>query len=454
MVQLRAGAAVADITPPLNESGGKIVGRFVPVAPTNIHDKLHARCVVLDDGTTRLALVVCDLLGIHRGVSDATRNQVEQELKIPAQNVLICATHTHSATSALGKDRFAVEQELDEYQKLVVQQIVNVVRQAEMQLRPAEFAFATADAPEHVFNRRWYMKPGTVPPNPFDGIDQVKTNPPAGNANLLEPAGPTDPTISILSLRDPNGCPIAVFASYSLHYVGGNPDSDISADYYGMFCRELEQKIGPSNQDPPFIAILANGTSGDINNIDFRQKRTRKAQYQQMESVAKDVAAKVQVALTDATYDGNVKLAARYRELPVAARQPTAAQLAWARSTLKEQTDDTGGKDLPSIYAERVLALANQPDTISLPLQVLQIGKVCIGTMPCEVFCETGLEFKATSPLRPALLISLAHGYFGYLPTPRHHRLGGYETWLGTNRLEPHASEKMLEALVKMAEDQ
>ena len=71
--------------------------------------------------------------------------------------------------------------------------------------------------------------------------------------------------------------------------------------------------------------------------------------------------------------------------------------------------------------------------------------------MPCEVFCETGLEWKQRSPLQPSFLVSLTHGYYGYLPTPRQHRLGGYETWLGTNRLEVTASDKMLAALLEMA---
>ena len=75
---------------------------------------------------------------------------------------------------------------------------------------------------------------------------------------------------------------------------------------------------------------------------------------------------------------------------------------------------------------------------------------VAIGSMPCEVFCEIGLEFKKKSAIQPAWLVSLNHGYYGYLPTPRHHELGGYETWLGTNRLEKTASDKMLATLLEM----
>ena len=48
-------------------------------------------------------------------------------------------------------------------------------------------------------------------------------------------------------------------------------------------------------------------------------------------------------------------------------------------------------------------------------------------------------------------MVELAHGYFGYLPTPRQHRLGGYETWLSTNRVERAASDKLLDELLEMA---
>eukprot|EP01031_Cornospumella_fuschlensis_P001813 gene1813-2262_t len=95
---LMAGAATSNIT---SELGGEIIGGFLPYPSTHIHDELHARCLVLDDGKTKLALVVCDLLGLHRSLSLAAREMIEKETGIPAANVLISGTHTHSATSAI-----------------------------------------------------------------------------------------------------------------------------------------------------------------------------------------------------------------------------------------------------------------------------------------------------------------------------------------------------------------
>lgn len=444
---LRAGAATSNITPPL---GSPIVGGFVPFPATHVHDELNARCLVLDDGKTKLVFVVCDLLGIGRVVSDDARALIQQDLGIPKENILISATHTHSAASALGKDARIITDTMDEYQRFVSRRIVDGVKRAHNLLRPAQIAYGSAEAPEHVFNRRWFMKPGTIPLNPFGGTDKVKMNPPAGSGDLLEPAGPTDPTIPFLFLRDPNGLPIALFSSYSLHYVGGVGSGHISADYFALYCEAIERLLKAERQSPAFVALMANGTSGDINNINFKNPRPRQESYAQMKFVAEDVARKVHAELGKATFRDHVTLDARYAEPAIGTRRPDAAMLARAKKRIEEGPKVKGKADLEVIYAERTLRMADHPAKLKTPLQAFRIGEVAIGTMPCEIFCEIGLEFKKKSALQPAWLVSLNHGYFGYLPTPRHHELGGYETWLGTNRLETNASDQMLSTLLEM----
>ena len=443
---LRAGAATSNITPPL---GNPIVGGFVPFPATHVHDELHARCLVLDDGKIKLVFVVCDLLGIDRNVSDEARTIIQQDLGIPKENVLISATHTHSACSALGKDARIISDSMDEYQRFVARRIVDGVKRAHNLLRPAEIAFGSVDASEHVFNRRWHMKPGSIPANPFGGSDKVKMNPPAGSADLIEPAGPTDPAIPFIALREPGGRPIALFSTYSLHYVGGVGAGHISADYFGMYCEAIERLLKVERQTPAFVAMMANGTSGDINNINFKKTRPKQEAYAQMKFVAEDVAGKVRAAMDKLSYRDHASLAARYQELPIATRRPDAEMVAWAKRLLADRPKSNKA-DLPAIYAERTLRMAEHPEKLKMPLQALRVGEVAIGSMPCEIFCEIGLEFKKRSAVQPAWLVSLNHGYYGYLPTPRQHELGGYETWLSTNRLEKQASDKMLNALVEM----
>lgn len=451
-VPFQAGAATSNITPDL---GGDVVGGFLPFPATHIHDELHARCLVLDDGKTKLALVVCDLLGLHRSVSLKARELIEKETGIPAANVLISGTHTHSATNALGGPvRFyASDLEPTAYQQFVARRIADGVRRAITLLRPAEIAFGRVDVPEHVHIRRWFLKEGTMPPNPFGKIDKVKMNPGAGSPNLVEPAGEPDPTVSFIAVREPAGRLISVYSAYSLHYVGGVGSGHISADYYGYFCEALKRLQTNGNDDPPFVGIMANGTSGDANNNNFRNPQPRKKQYEQMRYVAEDVAAKVNEAVAKVKWESSAPLTSRYRELPIAWRKIPEDLIAWAKETEKNTPRIQGKADLPLSYAGRVQRLAQASPETKFPVQIFRIGDICIGSSPCETFAETGVEFKKRSPFEKSFMVELAHGYYGYMPTPRQFELGGYETWPGTNNLEPQASVKMMDALLEMAKE-
>ena len=436
----------------------------MPFPATHVHDELHARCLVLDDTKTKLAIVVCDLLCMHRSLCVEARRLTQESTGILADNVLICATHTHSASTALGPNRYSSDEALTDYQKFVAHRIADGVKCAANLLRPAEVAFGQVDVPEHLFNRRWFMKEGTVPVNPFGKFDKVKMNPPAGSPNLTEPAGKTDPTLSFVALREANSTGnsqtgnsqnsmIAIFSAYSLHYVGGVGDGAISADYFGCYCEALERLQRNSQGAPPFVALMANGTSGDVNNINFVQPRERKAPYEQMNYVAQDLATQVNAALPNLTWENQAQLAAEFRELDLKWRVVDDELLSWVQETEAKVPATLSKNDLGPIYAGRIKRLAAASPLTKAPVQVLRIGDICIGTSPCETFTETGLEFKERCPFEKSFLVELAHGYYGYLPTPRHFELGGYETWPGTNYLEPQASVKIMDALLEMSQD-
>jgi hypothetical protein len=80
----KAGAATSNITPPL---GMEIVGNFAPRPIANhVHDELHVRCLVLDDGTTKLAFAVADTISLGRDVWDEAKKKVEAATGIPVSN--------------------------------------------------------------------------------------------------------------------------------------------------------------------------------------------------------------------------------------------------------------------------------------------------------------------------------------------------------------------------------
>jgi hypothetical protein len=105
----------------------------------------------------------------------------------------------------------------------------------------------------------------------------------------------------------------------------------------------------------------------------------------------------------------------------------------------------------PEVYARETVLLAKYPAKVPVILQAIKIGELGIVANPCETFVEIGLEIKKNSPLRPTFTIELANGYNGYLPTPEHHKLGGYETWRArSSYLEAGASPKIIDTWMQL----
>ncbi len=167
---LLAGAATSNITPPI---GALRAGSFAPYPTTHVHDELHARCLVLNEGDTTLALVVVDLVGFHRSVSVEARRIIAERSGIPPENVMISATHTHSAGTAMGTTRYTNEQELDDYQAFLARRIADGVQRAQNLLRPAEVTFGKADAGETVRSRRWHLREGKERTDHFGRLNRV-----------------------------------------------------------------------------------------------------------------------------------------------------------------------------------------------------------------------------------------------------------------------------------------
>jgi neutral ceramidase len=443
--RLRAGAAKADITLPLGANNGGVILRGAPA--TQIHDELHARCLVLDDGTTQLAFVICDLRMISRNLVDRAKELAAAALGWPVSHMLVAATHTHAAPGLVNIQEGAIDRW---YADFVVLRIADAIRRAAARLVPVRLGWGSLPKPEHVFNRRWKVKPGDAPPDPFGGTtDTVVTNP-AAALNVLEPAGTVDPELSVLSVQHADGRPLAVLANFGLHYVGGYTPGSVSADYFAVFADRLERLFGGREDDAPFIGMLSNGASGDVNDVNRRQGPERSPPWQKMQTVADDLAQAAARLCRDMQYHDSVTLSVATCELELAVRRPDEARLRWARDVVKG-IKDRNKLTRPQVYAEEAIALADGPERVSVPLQAMRIGELGIAAIPCEVFAQTGLEIKHRSRLQPTFVIELANGYNGYLPTPEQHDWGGYETWPARSAyLEVEAAPKIRDQVLEL----
>ena len=455
---LKAGAAVVDITPtqfPVNMPGGHNAN-----TATSVHDPLNARALVLDDGKTKIVWVVIDHLSVPKKVTVEAKEIASKATGIPVENMLVSATHTHTGVSAA--DEFVTEvpdgpklsdrqSKANVYRKIMLDGLAQAIIKAHAQLRPALIGAGVQALPNEVFNRRWYLKPGKMPLNPFGELDKVKMNPGTSPEVIDRPAGPTDPDISILSVQDAKRKPLALFANYSLHYVGGAPHGQVSADYYGEFARVLPSRLRAGDD---FVAAMSNGTSGDINNIPFGVTRPPREPFEQIRLVASEAAdATWKAYQAIGKHQGDVALGMRQRILTLKYRKPTPEQVMNAKAILAIK-DKAAIARLPALaknYAGSTLTAAERPEeTIDVIIQAIKVGEVVICAIPFETFAETGLELKQKSTFKQTIVVGLGNGRHGYLPTPAQHELGGYETWLGTNVVQKDASEIIVKNLIEM----
>ena len=440
---LRAGAAVADITPAKGVSLDGPISKNGVVA--GVHDRLHARALVLDDGKTRLAIVICDACMIGRDVFDEAKRLVNNATELPTDHMLMAATHTHAAVRATHIGTSELD---DAYHKLLAQRIAAAVIQAAKNLAPAKLGFATFDKPEFVACRRFICEPGTVAANPFGERDERIKSVAGSSTAVIEPAGPVDPQFAILSVQHADDAPLAVLGNYSVHYCGGYQRGLVSADYFGHYAAALESVLKAGDEHPPFVGMMSNGTSGNTGSI--RLTRGSRKPFEWMQVSARSLAAETQKALAGIEYRSDVSLASEEVELTLGVRKPSEERLKWAKNVLANP-DGRHPHRWSKTYAQEARHLNKYPEQVTIKLQAFRLGEIGIAAMPCEVFAETGLEIKERSPHRHTFSIELANGYGGYLPPRKQHELGGYETWPARSSfLEIDAEQKIRTTVVEL----
>lgn len=441
---LKAGSASANITPPL---GTRIPGGFRPRYAENVDDELFAKAVVIDNGTTRIAIVTCDLIAIPEKIADAAKARIAERCDIPAAQVMVNATHTHTAVAIA--DLLGVDEDPG-YTEWVPLKIADAVELAVWRLKPARVGFASVDEERITFNRRWHMKNGTVRFNP--GIE---------NPDLVRPTGTIDPEVAMMYVEaTDDGTPISAVANFSLHYIGTDNGNALSADYFGHFDRLMRHYLGDT-----CISLLWNAASGQINNTDFsgRTKWTASG-HQQAVKMANVLAGHFIVEKQLMEMHETLDLSGDLATLTFQRKEITAEDLEVAEQVLSvpQGTYDayeTGpfswvvGEPIPQalvdVYAHECQRLAKLPAQMTAPVQVIRLGEAAIVALPGEVFVETGMNIKSKSDANPTFLVSLANGYIGYICTDKALiEEGGYETWAAKSSLPAVGTVPTMETLV------
>ena len=426
---LRAGFAVREITPPV---GSEIPGFFKPLYSTGVHDPLYVVAGVLSDGQTHLALVGVDALCITRPTVEAIRRAVSEQTGIPGAHVLIGASHTHTG----GPIRPSLDGTVDRaYMELVERQTVEAIAAAWAGRASVELGIGTGREETLSFNRRFLMR---------DGREVTHPGKPGSRHHhlIVRPAGPIDPDVGVLAVRDMGGAVRGIVVNFACHatVMGG---TQTSADYIGAMRRHLQRRYGA---DVPVVFLL--GTCGDITQVNnLSPERQSGPEYCEMfgRRLGEEVARTIEKLTWSATVPlsvHSVPLELTIREQPDIERERPSMGLG------------TGQEEFYARERELVARERREHPIVACEIQALRIGELGIVANGSEYFCEYGLRIKAASPLPRTWVVTLANEWLGYIPTANAFVAGGYEprTRRGS-KFSIDAGQKILEASVKALED-
>ena len=427
MSPLYAGTARVKLEPPV---GLAMLGYGNRVGlNAGVHDDLAAQAIVLNDGANKIAIVGVDVLALGIRIADDVRERVTASTGIPADSILVCATHTHSAPAfnifaTPRADAKPAEGRDLEWERALPKKIASAIIQANENLEPA--ILRSASAPFTLGVHRRLMRPHR----------QVQI---AANRS-----GPADARVEALGAYLSDGTPIAFLMNYPCHGVVLCEDNLLySRDWPGFAMDEIESAAAASGGSRP-VSIFIQGATG---NIDPRSRGNFEVAEQHgraMGRAAFDVLDRAPSISDARIVTRRIALNLKLKDL--------SAELAVARDCA-EQTQASldnhrGGsgyqlKRLRDHHAQSIAALAalealeeqNRRDRrvnmttreLATAMTVVTLGNLAFVGIPGELFVELGLALKANSHFAQTFVAGYCNDLIGYIPTRVAYAEGGYE---------------------------
>lgn len=463
MPNLTAGFAQADITPPL---GVGMAGYGSRVKPSEtVKDPLIAQALVFASGEQAVALVCLDNIGLTWDMVCAVRERAAAAAGIPEGQIMVCGSHTHWGPMTSGDEympQYLRDTISPEYNEQLINAAAGAVAQARQSAEPVLAAYGSGFADMTSFNRR------CVAPD-FSNVWLAAMEPPraavaarVGNQlakkwrkgqhkgpRLSEPlaeiddnrVGPADAEVGLLRLEKADGTALAGLVNFACHAVCGGDDDlyATSPDWPGYARSAFSALIGAP-------MLYASGCSGD------QVPRWRQGQSRQRvgNSVGAE-AARVWWGLDEKHADLPLGVTRQTAYLPL---NPRILPLDEARAALAAMADPEGED---AVWERCMVWMAQDIEGMDAgyPVEIwaVRLGDLGIVGLPGEVLTEIGMQIKQRSPFAHTMVVSLANGSIGYLPTDDAVAEGGYEPlWSpvgpGTERMLVETGLELLESLL------
>jgi neutral ceramidase len=378
----RAAVVKVDITP---STPKQLLGYGARLS-TGIHDSIHHRIIVLDDGVTQFFLVSSEICLMSPSEYDHVAELLQKKLGIDPLNFWWSVTHTHSApevgvpglAEVFMGDRYKHEADTA-YTSFIEQTLINGIIEARQKLEPAKLGVGWGFSQANI-NRR--------------AIDED------GEASIgLNPDGAVDRRIGLLRLEKQDGSPLALIANYPIHgTVLGQDNVEISGDVTGIVSEYVEEKIGAP-------VLFINGAAGNLAPI-YSVYPTPEAGH----------LSQFRVLLGDKILEANKKILS------------TSDSVKLFTGALTLETPRKANLGWPSYLNNYTGTTKNGINMVKLPIRFLKINNdVAIWSAPVELFCEISNEVRERSPFPFTFYFGYTNGWLGYLPTEEEFKHGGYE---------------------------
>ena len=422
---LRAGAARVEITPAVNPEYAPS-GKYA-------HEKLYIRAIVLDNGATRAALIGADLGGLGEEIWSTAVKMIAEELGCPVENIIMSATHSHSAVPAGPPAGGGGARPPQQATVPTVAWILQAVRQAKAELQPAQVGFGTGLSYLNVAR---------------DSINE-ETHLWTQASNL---DAPSDKTVAVVKFTTPAGEPIAAYVNYAMHPVNGYLVGITSADFAGAACRYVEQAF-----DDKMVMVFSQGASGDQNPLLLRPSTNALASKSGVKITGYEL---VRESVEGPLRDGKVphgkldpKVADNFEHwidaegtllgeevihVMTNTRRMSGDVTIWgAQKPLTcpgRQRTNTGREGAPGTYQDS--------DPVVFRLGVLGIGDIALTSVNAEVYTLISQRMKKQSPMANTVMVTLANGRAnsGYVPNDA--AFGSYTFQVLGSRLKPGCAEQ------------
>ena len=439
-VDVRVGASAVLITP---DAGTPMAGYYFARASEGVHDDLFAKAIVIESDGKKAAFVALDLISTTRDLVTEVRRLAEKATGIPADSIMISATHAHTGPvlagrgardSSLGSDEGPSRKFRDE----LPPKIVRAISDANNRLSQAKMSAGHGQEGSIAFNRRFHMKDGTVGWNPG------KLNP-----NIIKPAGVIDPDVPVIYFESKDGKPIATYVNYAVHLdnVGG---MKISADMPATLAQSLSLFKGLE-----MVTLFSAGCCGDINHIDISWAEPQKG-FENASRMGVILAGEVLRTWPKLVpiEPGPIRAKTEMVPLDLPELKPGDVEKAKRIASRHQAAIKTDAPAfLETVWAYKILdvsAREGKPNEVEVQVIALE-NEIAWVSLPGEIFVELGLRIKQDSPFRHTVIVELANGSLGYIPSRRAYQQGNYE--VVSARCAEGSGEKLTDAAVKLLKE-